>query len=674
LAAFGRGELPAARLEAVADHVSGCARCEASLLALFRDDPLADYLRRRPEQRTPVDESLCRELEARARVIPFEQTGGLTTSPDGGPATLAEGPPMPVAFGPYQLLECLGEGGMGVVYKARDEAVKRLVALKRVRAGAYATSEERERFRREAEAVARLRHPNVVQIHHFGEHQGQPYFAMELLEGGSLAGKLAGRPMPEREAAQLVQTLARAMHYAHAHGIVHRDLKPGNVLFAEDGTPKITDFGLVKLLDSERGQTVSEAILGTPAYMAPEQARGASRDIGPAADVYALGAILYEALTGRPPFGGVTKLETLEQVRSREPDPLSRHRPGLSRTLEAICLQCLAKEPTRRYPSAEVLADDLRAWLENRPTRVRPPGSLGRLGLFLRRHPRWVTAAALGLFLSVGGWLASVYFDPARPINRIEAELARGHTQTLIGEKGGPRWMRWREGQATSQTSVTANGTFSVHSWGQALLELVRDPQSEHYQFRALVRHDKSDDQGEVGIYVAHRGHGTPRGVVDHFVALTFYDLRDEMDLYKKLLPKFPKVPPPPKGNPVLFDPRLYAERPEGPWEPRLYCGPRGYFKPAGAGGKEWRELAVEVTPEGVRGFWAGRPIGTLSAKLAAGAARDYLAQRRQEHPDDPLFQGVEPVFAPCAGLGLYVHKGSASFRRVEIEPLADAP
>jgi serine/threonine-protein kinase len=234
--------------------------------------------------------------------------------PDGLPAAV------PTVPG-YEVLGELGRGGMGVVYKARQVKLNRLVALKMILAGGHASEADLLRFKSEAEAVARLRHANVVQIHEVGESEGRPFFSLEFVDGGSLAARLDGTPWPPRQAAQLVQTLARAMHAAHQRGIIHRDLKPANVLLAEDGTPKITDFGLAKQMDSQRGQTQTGAVLGTPSYMAPEQAGykpdAQARGVGPAADVYALGAILYELLTGRPPFRAETPLDTVLQGVSR---------------------------------------------------------------------------------------------------------------------------------------------------------------------------------------------------------------------------------------------------------------------------------------------------------------------------------------------------------------------
>ncbi len=264
------------------------------------------------------------------------------------PASAPEDSPLPVIPG-YEVEAVLGVGGMGVVFRARHLRLNRVVALKMALAGAYAGRQERERFQREAEAVAVLRHPNVVQIHDVGDSDGRPYFTMEYVEGGSLAQKLAGTPQPARQAAALLATLAAAVHAAHQVGIVHRDLKPANVLLTADGTPKISDFGLARRLDGEAGLTRTGTAVGTPSYMAPEQAQGKTDTVGPATDIYALGAILYELLTGRPPFRAETGAETVYQVLTQDPVSRSRLNGKVPRDLETICLKCLHKESRLRY-------------------------------------------------------------------------------------------------------------------------------------------------------------------------------------------------------------------------------------------------------------------------------------------------------------------------------------
>jgi WD40 repeat protein/tRNA A-37 threonylcarbamoyl transferase component Bud32 len=314
---------------------------------------------------------------------------------------------------------------MGVVYKARQVKLKRLVALKMILAGDHAGEHALARFRTEAEAVARLQHPNIVQIHEVGEHNGLPYFALEFCDGGNLHRNLGGTPLPPRQAAELVAVLSRAMHAAHQKGIVHRDLKPANVLLTREGTPKITDFGLAKQLDEESGQTRSGAILGTPSYMAPEQAASRVKEVGPLADVYALGAVLYDLFTGRPPFRGVTVVDTLEQVRSQEPVPPSRLQAKVPHDLETVCLKCLEKDPARRYPGAAELADDLGRFLAGEPIRARPAGAWERTAKWARRRPAvaaLVGVIALASALLLGGLAVSVVVINSR---RQETEEAR---------------------------------------------------------------------------------------------------------------------------------------------------------------------------------------------------------------------------------------------------------
>jgi WD40 repeat protein len=293
----------------------------------------------------------------------------------------------------YELITELGRGGMGVVYQARHLKLDRLVALKMILAGSHAGAAELARFQTEAEAVARLRHPNIVQVYDVGEHEGKPFFSLEFCGGGSLKDRLNGTPLSAKEAAALVQTLACAMQTAHEQHVIHRDLKPANVLLAEDGTLKITDFGLAKKLD-EAGQTQSGAIMGTPSYMAPEQAGGKAGEIGPAADVYALGAILYECLTGRPPFRAATALDTIMQVIADEPVAVRQLQPKTPRDLETICLKCLEKDPGKRYASAGACADDLARFLAGEPIHARPTAVWERAVKWARRRPGLTALAA----------------------------------------------------------------------------------------------------------------------------------------------------------------------------------------------------------------------------------------------------------------------------------------
>jgi WD40 repeat protein len=396
---------------------------------------------------TPEDREFLRRLEQSPPPAPESasfQTGATWTAP----------PPAP---GGYEILGELGRGGMGVVYRARQVGLNRVVALKMILAGGHAGEQELVRFLAEAEAVAALQHPNIVQLFEYGRHDGLPYFTLEFVPGGSLAEKLrpsgCATPLPADQAARLVGQLAEGVQYAHGKGIVHRDLKPANVLLAEDGTPKITDFGLAKRLEGEPGRegeapaelratgglTASGAVMGTPSYMAPEQAGGDRTRVGAAADVYALGAILYECLTGRPPFGAATALDTLLLVVRDEPAPVRSLQPGVARDLETICHKCLHKEPARRYATARELADDLQRFLRNEPVRARPVGLGERVGKWVRRRPVVAALAALVILVAAAG-LGGVlwaYGEAVRERNnaRDEAEHARRLEEQARQEK-----------------------------------------------------------------------------------------------------------------------------------------------------------------------------------------------------------------------------------------------
>jgi serine/threonine-protein kinase len=370
------------------------------------------------------------------------------------------GPPVPPPGGTalphipgYEVEAVLGRGGMGVVFRARQLRLNRVVALKMTLADAYAGPRERERFQREAEAVAGLRHPNVVQVYDVGDAAGRPYFTMEYVEGGSLAQQLTGTPRPARQATALLATLAAAVQAAHQSGIVHRDLKPANVLLTADGTPKVTDFGVARRLDGAAGLTRTGAAVGTPSYMAPEQAGGDKNAVGPATDVHALGAILYELLTGRPPFGGETAAATVLQVIHQDPVPPSRRNARVPRDLETITLKCLQKDPQKRYASAAALAEDLRRFLRGEAIAARPEGRLGRLARRVRRRPALSAAVALAALLAValvggGLWLASERAAAARAAQAEWAATERAAAEDL---REMVRWLKkssWHRARA----------------------------------------------------------------------------------------------------------------------------------------------------------------------------------------------------------------------------------
>jgi eukaryotic-like serine/threonine-protein kinase len=325
----------------------------------------------------------------------------------------------------YEIIAEIGRGGMGVVYKARHVRLGRLVALKMILAGAHASAEQIARFHIEARAVAQIQHPGIVQIHEDGDHEGLPYFSLEFVTGGSLAQLIGGKPQPPRAAAAMVMQLCHAMAEAHASGVIHRDLKPANVLLTLDGKPKITDFGLAKQMEGDSQQTRTGAIMGTPSYMAPEQAWGQTHEIGPLSDQYALGVILYEMLVGRPPFQGATAVETLELARNQEPVPPTRLQPKVPTDLETICLKALQKEPAKRFPDAAAMAADLRRFLDGEPIVARPVGAPERLWRWCKRNPRVAGLAAVVVLMGFAITAGSAVF--AASLNALNRELAKSN-------------------------------------------------------------------------------------------------------------------------------------------------------------------------------------------------------------------------------------------------------
>jgi len=475
-------------------------------------------LRRRREPRLSVEEYLARfpqYCDELAKLFGIGSASSVQISGDSTsisqdhatlPAAKSTVAEWPVVRG-YEISGILGRGAMGVVYRAQQAGLKRTVALKMILAGIHADEEQLSRFRREAEAVAQLQHPNIVQIHEIGEHQGLPYFSQEYAVGGSLAHRLDGTPWQPRKAAALIEILARTMQAAHERGIIHRDLKPGNVLLAcshgvsgvqigpdEESAryePKIADFGLAKRVGG--AETVSPthtgAIIGTPSYMAPEQASGKTKETGPLVDVYALGAILYELLTGRPPFKGPTSFDTVLLVISEEVVPPRRLQPKLPNDLDTICLKCLQKEPAKRYENAIALAEDLRRFLSGEPIVARPVGSVEKLWRWCKRN-RGIAASLAALFtvLLAGGvvstWLAIV---ATRNANRADQQLVETQLQR---ERAAERFKMAREAVDKFDTQVSESEELKAEGLEKLRQKLLKSAVGFYERFV----HEKADD------------------------------------------------------------------------------------------------------------------------------------------------------------------------------------
>jgi tRNA A-37 threonylcarbamoyl transferase component Bud32 len=410
LRAYVVGELPERIGQRVADHLASCSSCELTVQRLDGlCDPALAALRRALQLDTAEELATTQTLDAE------------TSAP-------------PERVGNCLILEELGHGGMAIVYKARQERPERLVAVKLLLGGKLSGAERRARFSAEADAIARLHHPHIVQVYEAGEHGGLLYLVLEFCAGGTLAQRLNGTPQTAALAVQWLEPLAQAVAHAHKAGVIHRDLKPANVLLTADGQVKISDFGLAR---AERPElTATGAILGTPSYMPPEQAAG-GKQVGPQADVYALGALLYEVLTGRPPFQGASAIETLAQVRDQEPVPPRRLQPSVPADLETVCLTCLQKTPARRYAGAAELADDLRRFREGRPILARPSGVVERSWRWCRRNPGWAAMVAsllaLLLIVAVGSSVGALWLGQA--LGDAQANLVRAQQAERASEE-----------------------------------------------------------------------------------------------------------------------------------------------------------------------------------------------------------------------------------------------
>jgi WD40 repeat protein len=499
LRALSLGRLCDADLARVSAHLAECPECCRRIDELGSDDPLLSRLQHSADREEPLVTPAQRRSAVRA-------LGQGQAPRDAAPVVV----PAPRQVGDYDILAEVARGGMGVVYKARHRSLHRLAALKMVLAGEFASPTQQLRLRLEAELVARVPHPNIVQLYEIGTHDGRPFLAMEWVEGGSLADRLDGKPWPAGEAAALVETLARAMHVAHGQGVVHRDLKPANILLVSGGVvsgewseasgttthhspltthhPKITDFGLAQPANGAQTLTQSGFLVGTPGYMAPEQASGKRALVGPATDTYALGVVLYQLLTGQVPFQGDSTLEVLRAVTNDEPLRPRRLQPRLPRDLEAITLHCLEKVPGHRYPTALALAEDLQRFREGKPVVARPVGRVARLARWCRHQPLVTFLVAL-LTVSLLGGLAGVtwkWLDANEQRDRADAKARQADDKT--------REAQFQEYRAHIAAAV---GALAVHDVADAARQLDAAPaELRGWEWRHL--HSRLEDSSAV--------------------------------------------------------------------------------------------------------------------------------------------------------------------------------
>jgi Protein kinase domain len=588
-----------------------------------------------------------------------------STGPSDLCATVPEGPgagPQSAnKFGRYQCLEELPLGGMGIVYKARDPVLNIDVALKTLRSGLLdSTPDVTERFAREARVLARLDHPHIVRIYDVGQHEGRAYFAMGFMPGGSL-DKCADRFKETRSAVALVAKIARAVHYVHENGILHRDLKPANILLDEHGEPRVTDFGLAKYLEEDVVLTHTGVVLGTPSYMAPEQARGDATQIGRATDIWALGVILYELLAGRRPFQAASRDAIASLICTAEPPHLRTVRPGLDRALEIVTLKCLEKKPEDRFASAAALADELERWLAGESILTPALALKTRSFRFVRRHTAAIGFTALATIFVAGAvalWGASNRVNAAKAraedarqvqqedLGQVQKQLARGDTLQLIPLRHGLESYNRRLGQ----TEVYTTGDsleLGLRNFGVGLLDLLPERPRDGYRFNAEVNINRTTDKSGCfgGIYVAAIEWPGPNGFPEKW----FLTLGVGID---------------------IVDPGAYCHL-------HRYFGPSGrkdpdsrtnFVTPPPSKGAEvvgtWHRLRLDVAPHGITPWWNDAQIGFISI-----AALDAALKQQAIKP--PVSDGCPSADLMLRGApGLFNRNADTLFRNVTVEPL----
>jgi serine/threonine protein kinase len=557
----------------------------------------------------------------------------------------------------YDIRKVIGTGGMGVVYQAVQKRVARTVALKVVQGLSATDWRQRVRFANEALALGRLKHPNVVTVYEVGEENSTPFFSMEYVPGGTLADRVRNdQRVPAKEAAELIAAAAEGVAAAHQVGVLHRDLKPSNILVTADGTVKVSDFGLARLLDRDDGPTHSGMLVGTPSYMAPEQAGGKMAEVTPATDVYGLGATLYHLLTGRPPFKEGSPIGTAMRVLN-EPLPAPRTLcPDIDPVLEAIVLKAMAKASAERYQSARALAADLTAWRQGKPTSVRPPTRTEKVRYWLRRHRMRLAAGVLLPLLAVAVAIAKRENDPVR---QIKQTLERGDKVVIVPEIGPLKWHRWELDEVTLHAPIDSDGAAGFQTYTHSLLELVPDTMTDRYRVSVELRHvNGQHHDSRVGIYLGPINAWGPNGVrTGRWIGFDYTE--------------FP--PTSPAQEPACGYFRAYdwttTQFPDRAWLDNDISLRDFIFEPASSVPIPWRKIVIDVSPSAVITYWQ-RPDGNLVPAFTQTITDINLATarlrtaRRQNGIDLPISE-----WSPRGPVGVYAINAAVAFRNIVIDP-----
>jgi serine/threonine protein kinase len=713
LAAFSAGSLPVESFEDLAQHLEGCAGCLTLVEILARaDDPLLAALR----GPVPADD-FARETQCQAAIThlatairqtivamhdrgrPNQESLGfeigpahaaeellLTTQPFLGhaePATPApEGTDSNVTrtpdgrqtapseadaelvprrrrFGKYEILDMIPGGGMGIVYKARDTVLGRVVALKTLRNGILASQDEIDRFEREAKIIAHLKNPHIITLYDYGVEDGVPFYVMEFHPGGTLAKKIDfySKESPLK-AVTVMEKVARALHEVHEHKIYHRDIKPSNILVDVNGEPVIADFGLAKSLDATTMITRDAALMGTLPYLPAELVSGLATEPSARSDVWALGVVLYELLTGRRPFSGNSRETLLTNIRRADPPSPRYKRRDVHPDLEAVILKCLEKNPAARYESALDFADDLANLQKGKPpTKVRPHTWPEKAWRKTTKNWKIPVALAMSICIICGVWgfyafnsdvmESDVPNGSNRRLGLLQQDLAKGQVVELIGKTGSPVWSRFRVGERNGKLQIGQDGTFSLDTLGTCLLELMPDTKLERYALQGWVRQNDNVEDGLVGFYFNHSQFAMAGVTENFYCVLGFAETQVE-------------------ARKVRTDLYHFTESHDDPGASHRVAVPLHARLPAGDGLGTWRELRVEITPKKMSAWLGNTGLGVMQ-RAELNSRIDILLK-------GPPKLNFAPTFAPSDGLGLYVSRGSASFKLVTIEPLMNEP